>query len=107
MTIQDPSELRERLEGKTTEAEGLPPTTVIDVKGTHGRRYVGRFTYKVPTLGDQIAIGQLKSIYLPQGAVADQNATFIVEQISYLEVTLAKEGRPAWYKPSTSTSLAA
>lgn len=78
--------------------EVLPVTKIhLDVE-SEGKRYEGDFVYKVPTLGDQIAIGRMKTAYLPQGAIADPNAALIVEQVCYLEITLQKP-RPDWYQP--------
>lgn len=80
--------------------EALPATTRIDldVKDASGRVYQGTFTYKVPTIADQINIGRMKTAYLPAGSPADRVAELLVEQISYLAVTLQGE-KPAWYKP--------
>jgi len=78
----------------------LPPIThlKIDVTGIRGKRYQGDFVYKVPTLADQISIGRLKNTYLPQGGAADANASILVEQISYLAVTI-QDPKPEWWEP--------
>lgn len=70
----------------------------IDVTGIRGQRYQGDFIYKVPTLADQISIGRLKNTYLPQGGAADANASILVEQISYLAVTI-QDPKPDWWEP--------
>jgi len=99
----EPDLLRERLTVSQDEdkPDDLSPVTniEIDVVGSRGKRYAGSFTFKVPTLGEQVTIGQMKAVYLPQGSPADQNAMLLVEQICYLEVTLDKKRRPDWYKP--------
>jgi len=69
----------------------------LDTKGSRGKRWTGDFTYKVPTLADQIKIGAMKTAYLPMGSANDNTAALLVEQICYLEVTLTK--RPDWWKP--------
>jgi len=102
----EPEKLREQIEesfkpsDEKEEAEDLPPITKIhiDVQGWRGRRYEGDFVFKVPTLGDQIAIGRMKAAYLPTGSPTDPNAMVLTEQICYLEVTLQKP-RPDWWKP--------
>jgi hypothetical protein len=105
----EPEKVHEQLDsaGESPE-EDLPAVAVfeIDVQGTRGRRYKGRFIYKVPSIGDQIKIGQMKSIYLPSGAAADQNAMLLVEQMCYLEITLQKP-RPDWYQPLSMYDAAA
>jgi hypothetical protein len=101
MTLKDPAELIRELDDKQKPSdEELPPITVLelDVEGTRGRRYRDQFHFKVPTLADQIMIGKLKNQYLPEGGAADINATALVEQICYLEVTLQKP-RPDWWEP--------
>jgi len=105
MPIATPDEMRRRLSGsqldEDEEYEDLSPMTTlsIDIKDTRGKRYNASFVYKVPSIGEQIEIGRLKSAYLPQGAVADRNAQLLVEQICYLEVTIQKNDLPAWWKP--------
>ncbi len=97
-----PDELKKQIEGEDDEPEEeLPPLAMltIDVKGSRGRRYAHSFKYKVPTLGEQVMIGRMKAEYLPKGGDADSNAALLIEQICYLEVTLQKEGVPAWWKP--------
>ncbi len=81
------------------ESDELPPITKIsiDVLDGRGKRYAGEFTVKVPNLGDQIRVGQLKAHYLPQGGMADPNALLLVEQICYLEVAVMK--KPDWWQP--------
>jgi hypothetical protein len=103
--MDSPEEISARLDaarGKMAqepeESVDLSPVKILhlDVKGTR-RHWKGEFTYKVPTLGDQVKIGAMKSVYLPMGGSQDPNATYLVEQICYLEVTLTK--KPDWWKP--------
>jgi hypothetical protein len=104
--MQSPEEISKRLDDARAdlmqapeEASGpMSPVTAIrlDAKGTN-RQWTGDFTYKVPTLADQIKIGAMKTAYLPMGSANDANAALLVEQICYLEVTLSK--KPDWWKP--------
>lgn len=100
---EDPRKALERIQGSEKKDQGgeLPATTKlsIDVEGTRGRRYKHTFTYTVPTLGQQIDIGKLKSLYLPQGASADSNAALLVEQICYLTITIDQKTVPDWWVP--------
>ena len=102
--MQTPEELLKHIE-ETEKAEAadrgeLPPITrlKIDVEGTRGKRYRGEFIFHVPTLGDQIQMGRLKSTYLPQGGAADANAAILTEQICYLAVTI-QDPKPEWWNP--------
>lgn len=81
---------------------GLPSKTVIDldVTGSQGRRYQGRFLYEVPTLGEIVQVGRLKAVYLPQGSPADVLAATIVDQVCYLQVCVRFDKefpKPAWW----------
>lgn len=98
--LKDPSSLKQEMSGKSAEDEDqLSPTTTIEVdKEVNGRHYRGTFIFKVPTLGDMIMIGKMKTAYLPQGAAADPTAATLVEQVCYLEVCL-QDPRPSWWKP--------
>lgn len=101
----DPSEARKRLESlneEAPEAAQLSPKTVlrVDVTDGRGKRYQGNFPFRVPTIGDQVRIGQLKAVYLPNGAAADPNAAMLVEQMCYLEACL-EQPRPAWWQPTS------
>jgi hypothetical protein len=100
MDLKTPSELRRELTQKpSTTQPRLPPFTRIEVDETiRGVRYAGSFTFKVPTLADQIVIGQMKARYLPNGSKTDPTSELLVEQICYLEVTL-QEPRPSWWRP--------
>jgi hypothetical protein len=86
-------------EAEQEEDEFRSPITKIqlDVKGSRDKRYQGEFVFHVPTIGDQIRIGRLKSEYLPSGGVADPNAALLVEQCCYLAVTIKKA--PDWWDP--------
>lgn len=102
--LKSPSELREEMEVRDREQTTLSNITTIEIDETvNGQRFKGAFTYKVPTLGDQILIGRMKSQYLPNGAAADPNAQALVEWLCYLEVTLQKP-LPAWWKPMEFTA---
>lgn len=101
MGLPTPEELRASLQHEAeSEKEELPPITHIelDCVDSRGHRYRGTFIFKVPTIGDQIEIGQMKARYLPQGSAADANAALLNEMVCFLEVTLQKP-RPEWWKP--------
>lgn len=108
MALPDPEEalssLRRPDDEDETPANELPDTKVIDldVTDSRGTRYRGSFLYTVPTLGDQIEIGKLKTHYLPQGSAADPEAALLVEVIAYLTVCLTfneLHKKPSWWKP--------
>lgn len=80
----------------------LPPQTVIeiDVKDARGRRYQTKAIYRVPNLQDQIQIGQLKAVYLPNGS-PDPQVLSLVDAVCYLTVTLSfseQYPEPSWWK---------
>jgi len=101
MSLIDPRKALADLGEKKSEdgEQGLAPITKIhlDVEGTRGKRYKHTFTFKVPTLGDQVKIAQLKANYLPMGAAADPNGFAIVEQVSFLTVTIDPKSLPDWW----------
>ncbi len=106
MTIETPEELRKRMSdesegnGKAAKPDFTRPYHTFDFDQTiRGHHYKGTFTAKVPSIGQQIEIGRMKTIYLPQGAAADMNAAALVEAICYLEVCLEKDKRPEWWAP--------
>jgi hypothetical protein len=105
MTIQDPDSLRESLDEKEDKEEKtyLNKTHAFDlnVEGENGRKWQGRFVYEVPNIGEKIKIGQMKAIYLPQGAMADPSAAGLTEMVCYLSVTLKE--KPNWFKPMELT----
>jgi hypothetical protein len=99
-SLRTPAEMRAEVEGADSDqqAEQLPPTTTFNIDETvRGRRFQGTFGFKVPTLADQIVIGQMKNRYLPGGGTADVQSALLVEYICYLEVTLTS--KPTWWKP--------
>lgn len=100
--LPSPSEVREQLlpVPEDEEKEELSPATTlhVDCIDKRGHRYLGAFHYRVPTLGDLVEIGKMKTFYLPQGAAADDTARLLIEEICYLEVTLQKP-RPSWWEP--------
>ena len=69
----------------------------LDVKDQRGKRWQGRFTFNVPSLGDQIKIARIKSTLLPAGAPSDPNGALIAEMMAFLQVTLT--AKPSWWKP--------
>lgn len=97
--IRPPDEILAGLEEAAASDDGpLPPQTQIEIdERMLGKRYVGSFTFEVPTLADMIRVGRLKAEYLPNGAAADPSALLLVEQVCYLAVTLKKS--PPWWKP--------
>jgi hypothetical protein len=97
-SLKSPSEIKKELTQKKP-TERLPTTTRIEVDETiRGVRYAGTFVFKVPTLADQILIGQIKARYLPNGGKADPVSELLVEQICFLEVTL-QDPKPSWWRP--------
>ena len=69
----------------------------ISVTDRRGKVWEGNFEGKVPTVGDQIRIGQMKAVYLPNGSPADPNALTLAEMISYTHVCLTV--KPKWWAP--------
>jgi len=108
--VTDPEEaarLIDEANATSTEAaeEDVPAVTVIniDVKDGRRKRYAGAFYFRVPNIGDQIRIGQIKQAMLPGGS-PDINATVLVDQLAYLQVVLtfsAEYPKPEWWKPTT------
>jgi hypothetical protein len=105
-TIEDAErELQARGEKKKTDAdEDVSPIKMIDldVVGERGRKYVGRFHYKVPSIAEETRITQLRANILPDGASFDQLGGRKVEALTYLSVAIrfSKEfPRPDWYAP--------
>lgn len=81
------------------EEERVSPVTSfeLDVEDSRGVRWQGRFTYKVPNLGEQVSIARLKTAYLPQGSQADAHGELVNEMTCYLAVTL--QDKPDWWDP--------
>lgn len=103
----DPNELQKQLATDSRkqlgeEPKSLGPVTTlhIDVVGSRGRRYMGDFVFKVPTLLQQIEVGRLKTAYLPAGAATDPNAYALCEQLCYLQITIDQKSVPSWWKPA-------
>lgn len=111
MTLPDPEAALTAMRGQVADTpESLPPTTTIelDITDQRGKRYVGKFLYHVPTLGQQVEIGRLKTQYLPQGSPADMNAATIVEVTAYLTVCIEFNDaypKPAWWNPLQAYSM--
>lgn len=111
MTIEDNDQFPEEEEQQQDDApfEELPPITTlkIDVRDARGIHYQGSFSFKVPSLRDEMEIGRIKSQLLPVSVVNDANALLLAEMIAYLEVTIQKgekQGKgfsriPEWWKP--------
>lgn len=81
------------------EPEMVAPTYQFHVSVTdrRGKTWEGLFEGKVPTVGDQIRIGQMKAVYLPNGSASDPNALLLAEMISYTHVCLT--AKPKWWAP--------
>lgn len=104
MEQMDPDEVQKRGRKAKGQQDDVPTrmdspiyTFNVDLTDSRKKRYTGRFTGKVPNLGDQVAIGQMKAAYLPQGSPADPNALAIAEMISYCHVVLTE--KPDWWQP--------
>lgn len=101
--MKTPAEMRAEIEGAgadSTDRLSTKYTFHID-ETVRGRRFQGDFVFEVPTLADQIMIGQLKNKYLPGGGLADPPSAALVEYICYLEVTL--KVKPTWWQPMEFT----
>lgn len=95
--LKSPAEMRAEI-SEVDQPVQLPPKTSFVIDETvRGIRYQGTFGYKVPSIADQIMIGQMKNRYLPGGGAADVHSAMLVEYICYLEVTLTD--KPTWWKP--------
>lgn len=113
MALPDPEDVLAKTRGaeedeKDTELLPAQQPIEIDCKDGRGKRYTGRFLFTVPNIGQQIEIGKLKAIYLPQGSPADVNATVLVETICFLTVTIAfndTHKKPAWWNPLKAYSM--
>ena len=87
----------------TEDGERLTPVYAfdLDVEGEHGKRWTGSFVFRVPTVGQKIEIGHLKSTFLPNGSVqgigSETLAAGFAEMVAYLSITLTKY--PDWWKP--------
>lgn len=72
----------------------------IDMKDTRGKHHEGFVVFRVPTIGMQIEIGNLKATMMPGGVPSDGDASGLMnEMLCYLEVCLDKKQRPDWWKP--------
>lgn len=87
--------------GTDEKIEELPPITTLEIDVTvgHGKRYAGKFKFKVPTLGTTIDIGNTRTAYLEQTESADPVQLMLVEMLAFLHHTIeADEVNPAWWK---------
>lgn len=100
--LKSPDELKMDLARNPTEQLKAFTSFTID-ETILGIRYQGLFNFKVPTVADQIMIGQMKNNYLPNGGKADPQSELLVEQICYLSVTL-QDPKPVWWKPMEFTA---
>ncbi len=85
--------------------EGPPtsPKTVLKLDQASlngGRKYIGNFAYKVPTMGDRIDIAVLKAQYLQSVEGVDSGPANIADALAYLNVTIDPESAPDWWKDS-------
>jgi hypothetical protein len=83
----------------------LSPVTYlkIDTESADGqRKYVGRFRYKVPSLGDRIDIGTLKTQLLQSMVVSTDDSVLIAQMIAYLSITIDRKSAPEWWQNSKS-----
>ena len=81
--------------------EELPPVTTFEIEAEtpNGKKYVGTFTFHVPTLGDMVDISRLRAEYLGQMENVDIAGSSIAEMLSFLHVTIeTKDTNPAWWR---------
>lgn len=95
--------LEARVSGKEKEepkGDGLSPihSFTIDVKDKRGKAWKGKFTFRVPSLGDQIKIARMKAGLLPGGAQIDPNGALIAEMMAYCQVCFTV--KPTWWQPA-------
>ena len=92
--------IRQAREPKPEASEALSPiaTLSLDVSGGHGRRYAGKFKFKVPTMGDRVDIAATKARYLTQVSNVEGLGDNIAEALAYLHTTIDDEGAPDWWK---------
>lgn len=95
--------LEASVSGKVKEevrGDGLSPihTFAIDVKDKRGKTWKGKFTFRVPSLGDQVKIANMKARLLPGGAMTDPNGAFLAEMMAYCQITFSV--KPSWWQPA-------
>lgn len=107
----DPEKALARIEAQQRDAdtpedmpEKLAPveTFELDVEGLRGRRYVGRFYYRVPRIGDQFKIASLKASFIPIGSGGDSQAAQLADMVAYLTVCVRfgpEYPKPTWWDP--------
>ena len=95
-------EAASRFSGEDKREELSPVTTLeIDEETPNGKRYSGKFRYRVPTLGDIIDIGNLYSRYIENANNPDQTAEALAYAFAFLHVTIKDdEINPPWWKES-------
>jgi hypothetical protein len=107
--ITDPEEAARLLDEPSPEegakkAEAVSPIKLIDIETVIGGvPCSGRFYFRVPSIGEQIRIGQIKQMMLPGGS-PDPLATLLVDQLAYLQVAIhftPENPRPAWWNPTS------
>jgi len=80
-----------------------PKTTlVLDVTAVSGKKYEGKFQFKVPSMGDRIDIAALRSRYLQELEHVDSTGTNIADALAYLSITIDGASAPAWWRESNN-----
>lgn len=82
-------------------AEDLSPVTTLEIDTTvaNGKRYAGKFKFKVPTLGTTIDIGCTRAAYLDQTEGSDPVTMMLAEMLAFLHHTIEEDDtNPAWWK---------
>ena len=86
-----------------TEAALSPKTTlVLDVTAAGGKKYEGKFQFRVPSMGDRIDIAALRSRYLQELEHVDSTGTNIADALAYLSITIDNASAPAWWRDSNN-----
>lgn len=81
----------------------VSPETVLEVDvygGDGARHYVGKFRFKVPTMGQRVDIAALKARYTQELQNLDRQGDNIADAIAYLNITLDAKSAPAWWTDS-------
>lgn len=88
---------------KEKTAPPMSPKTilVLNEQSLDGRRkYHGKFPFKVPSMGDRVDIGVLKTKYLNEIANVEGEGYSIAESLAYLGITLNHDKCPQWWQDS-------
>jgi hypothetical protein len=84
--------------------EELSPITIleIDVEVPNGKRYIGKFRFQVPTLGDLIDIGSTCARYLGQIENSNPTAEALAHALAFLHVTIKEDKiNPTWWRETS------